>query len=483
MDLEDEFDDIFADDGELEIPTVRGSANLDIQDYQGYDGDSIILDDELQEDIPSTPGFNPGAASATDVEGTSDFDMLEVEGGMDTPGMKQTTFGAHPWGPGSAVGYRPHSQQRTGMDLRALGAAEQEHMPTPQKVEKDSMHSEPEVMMAVPVEEPLSWQEQVHGNRNSQPSNDEIDPMTLYDRMSYEYDDSSQNVIGSGIFGMEEDVTWRPRDGIFSHHYAFPAYIGDEDELGVQQSEMWDSTAGEWRVTQPSAAGVSLARKTRRMKPSPFARHPAGPRSHIEAFGRKAARCLVLEAKMQPPQYRSGFLEDALNALGPGSATKAQKVAAKLVKAGYPPDAALEDVVAHLLMHATASDLTDKRRRRNVSLLPRLDAMSKKVVAKGGELKNAAAQHIGPLTKDGNELRNDLGALFASPASQGMGAVNAENGETAPANGSGAPAANGAKKSVFTTRNVFIAGGVGLAAYFAYANRDKIKKNLKKLTK
>jgi hypothetical protein len=186
---------------------------------------------------------------------------------------------------------------------------------------------------------------------------------------------------------------------------------------------------------------------------------------------------LILEAKMQRPQYRSGFLKDALDTLGPNAANRAHAMADRLVKMGYPPSTALEDVVAHLVMHATASDLTDKRRKRNLSLLPRLDAMSKKVVAKQGELRSAAAQHVGPLTKDGNELRNDLGALVGSSASKGMGAVNAENGDAT--NGNGA-SANGEKKSFVTPRNVAIAGGLGLTAYLLYSNRDAIKKNLKK---
>ena len=52
----------FDDDGELLIPTMRGNTNLDVQDYNRWEGrSSSILDDELQEDVPSTPGS--GAAS------------------------------------------------------------------------------------------------------------------------------------------------------------------------------------------------------------------------------------------------------------------------------------------------------------------------------------------------------------------------------------------------------------------------------------
>lgn len=477
--MDNEFD-IFDDDGEMAMPTMRGSANLDVQDYQGWNGHSDILDDDLQEDTPSTPGRNPGAAAATDIEGTSDFDMLEVPGGMDAPGMKQTDFGDSPWGPGSETGYRPYSQQRTGMDLRALGG-EEEFMPTPQMKERDSMHMEPEVIDAVGVAEVEPWSKEWHGQRNQQPSNAEIDPMTIYDRTSFEYDSSSQDTIGSGIFGMEEGVTWRPRDGSFANNYAYPAYIADEDELGVQQSEMWDSTAGEWRVTQPSASGVALARKVKSLRPSPFGPMPqmrpdvTGPRSHVEAFGRMAAKCVIREAQAHQPGNRGRFLANAMEALGPGATDRAKRAADRLMAMGYRQDIAFEDALAHLIMHATAKDLTEKK-KRTATLLPRLDRMSKQVVHRSGDLRQAANSHLAPIASNGDALRKDLGALFASPAGQALGTVS----EEAVAPETETPSGGG---SVFSTRNMLIAGGVGLGAYVLYANRKTIKKNLKKIMK
>lgn len=478
----DEFDDLFDDAGELAEPTMRGEANLDVQDYQGWDGSSSILDDELEEDTPSTPGFNPGAASATDVEGTSDFDM--IHGDMSAPGMKQTDYGSYPWGPGSSEGYRPYSQQRTGMDLRALGADNEHGMPAPKPMEKDSMHDEPEVINAVNVKRAVPWAQEWKGEQNRAPSNAEVDPMTLYDRTSYEYEDSSQDTIGSGIFGMEEGVAWRSRDGMFANQFAMPAYLADEDELGVQQSEMWDSTAGEWRVTQPTAGGVALARRTAHLKPaySPFAsdqpQHPqmrpevTGPRSHIEAFGRKTARALVGEARTRRPAERGAFLKAALDALGPAGAAKAKAAADRLVKLGYRPDVAFEDAAAHLVMHAAAQDLAKPKASR--SALPRLDKMSKKLVTKGGEVRKAAVDHLLPLSQDKQALKKDLGALYASPAARGMGDVVNGDSSTVPTAEPG---------GLLTTRNVLIAGGVGLGAYFLFANRKKIAKNLKKIVK
>jgi hypothetical protein len=488
MNMHDEFDDLFDDAGELALPTMRGSANLDVEDYQGYDGDSAILDDELQEDIPSRPGS--GAASATDIDGTHDFDMLEVEGGMDAPGMKQTTFGDHPWGPGSSSGYRPYSQQRTGMDLRALGA-DNEH-PAPRPMEKDSMHDEPEVIDTVEVGEVGPWNQQWHGDRVQQPSNAQIDPMTLYDRSSYEYEDSSQDTIGNGIFSMEEGVTWRPRDGMFANQFAVPAYLADEDELGVQQSEMWDSTADEWRVTQPSASGVTLARRVGGLKPAftPFSEgggqlgksppqmrpEVTGPRSHIEAFGRKAARALISEARTRRPASRGAFLKAALDSLGPGGATKAKLAADRLIKMGYRQDVAFEDAAAHLVMHAASRDLAERKGPR--SQLPRLDKMGRQIRTSAPALRKAAAAHLMPLTQDNGALRKDLGALYGSPAGRGMGDVVNGNGESAPET----PVAAEETK-LLTSRNVMIAGGVGLGAYFIWMNRKAIAKNVKKNVK
>jgi hypothetical protein len=313
--------------------------------------------------------------------------------------------------------------------------------------------------------------------RNQEPSNAEIDPMTIYDRTSYEHNDSSQNVIGSGIFAMEEGVTWRPRDGMFADQNALPAYIGQEDELGVQQSAMWDSTAKEWRVTQVTAGGVPLARKVGHMKtPAGLGAMPemrpevTGPRSHVEAFGRKAARSLITESNQHRPADRGRFLSAAMNALGPGGSARCQRAADALTRMGYEPAVALEDAMAHCIMHASVKDLTQKR-KGNASQLPRLDRMGSKMRAQAHQMREAASQHLAPLTANGHELRKDLGSLYGSPAARGMGTVSEEGTPSADA-----PKANG----VFTTKNVMIAGGLGVVGYMLFANRKKIAKNLKK---
>ena len=458
--------DFLDDGGELRIPTMRGSANLDVQDYQGFDGRSSILDDDLEEDILSRPGS--GAAPAPDIDGTDDYDLLE--GDMADPGMRQTTYGASPWGPGASTGYRPYSQQRSDMSLRALGDSHTETKP----MEADEMFDEPEVINAVGAKAIEPWDQEWHGNQSEMPSNEDIDPLTLYDRSSYEYNDSSQSTIGSGIFDVEEGVTFRPRDGIFANQYAVPAYLAEEDELGVQQSEMWDSTADEWRVTQVSASGVPLKRKVKSLKPPPAGLRPekTGPRSHVEAFGRAAAKTLLREAQGHNGAGRERFLRNAISALGPSMTTTARKIADRLVRMGYPANVAFEDALAHCVMHATVRDLFE-RASGKAAALPRLDKMATTISQHSSEMRGHAAKHLVPLTRSTPELRQDLKSLYGSPSASGLG--QAAEGET--------PVATPPGKPMVTAQNLLIAGGLGLGAYLVFKNRKKIARNIKKIAR
>lgn len=479
--MSDEDDFGFDDDDSIGVPTMRGSANLDPQDYaRGPHGrSSSLLDDDLQEDTPSTPGRNPGAASAPDIDGEDDWTIKEASSG---PGMEATTFGAHPWGPGGAVGYRPESMKRTDMALRdnllrdeALGSADPTRTPKPAK--RDDMHNEPEVLetednIVVPS---AHW----HGNRNERPSNAGIPADTIYDRESYEYDDSSQDTIGSGVFDMEEGVTWRPRDGSFAHQFALPAYIGDEDELGVQQSEMYDTTANEWRVTQPSAGGVSLKTAVERYKPgySPFVDRAVpemrpevtGPRSHIEAFGRKAASLIVNEAKAKPPAARAQFVANAVESLGTGLSANVSNTAKKLVNMGHPPATALEDSIAHAVMSAAVSDLQSAKRGRGK--LTRLDRLAGCVQQTKPQMQAAAVKHLAPLTQNSQTLKSDLGALYGSPAAAGMGQITESTSTSL------------APTTLLTPRNLIIGAVIGIGGYYAWQNRRKIARNARKIAR
>lgn len=440
-------DDLFDDDGILPRPTMRGTANLDAEDYSNASDPGGFLDDELME-VP--PPKQSGAAPATDVEGTADLTLLDD---ADGPGMTQTTYGSQPWQIGAGGGYRPFSQMKTDMsDLAG------EPMSTPPVL---AVKSDPAV--PVPAFRP--------SERNEEPSNVEVDPMTVYDRTSYEYDDSPGNVIGAGIFDMEEGVTFRPRDGIFANKYALPAYVADEDADGVQQSEMWDVVADNWRVTQVNASGVPLSRSTRALHPAPVPfDHPSGlrpettgPRSHIEAFGRRAAKSVLDEARMMPDrQARAVFLARATESLGPQTAQRAKVVADGLVKLGYPADVAIEDALAHCVMHALMRDLDDRRTKGGG--LPRVDKMAASMRAKQGEVRKAASDHLQPLVSDARKLQADLGAFYGSRSALGLGQVDAAAPAT-PAATATAPAAS--SPSLLTPRNIAIGSVAILGLYLA----------------
>jgi hypothetical protein len=200
-----------------------------------------------------------------------------------------------------------------------------------------------------------------------------------------------------------------------------------------------------------------------------------GPRSHVEAFGRKASAALLEESRYHRPENRAGFLTAAIEALGPGAAERARATAGALVKLGYRPDVAFEDAVAHSVMHAAVKDLTQSG-KNNGAQLPRLDRLASHLSQTKSALQAAAAQHLQPLTSSNKELRSDLGALYASPAARGMGVV--DNGEPTPP-----PTTTTESAGVFTPKNMLIAGGLGLGAWLLWGQRKKIVKNLKKLTR
>ena len=473
----DDFDNLFDDDGVMPLPTMRGNANLDPQDYAHPDGGpTTFLDDEIQEDTPSTPGS--GAGPATDVVGTS---SLVIAPDDDSPGMEQTTYGQHPWGPGSGSGYRPYSMAQTDLDLSGVGGEESPGREYDRGDEEDRQRSRR--LAEMDAEEVLKPRGQ--SQFNPQPSNAGIDPLTIYDRESYEQHGDPQAVIGNGVFDMEEGVTFRSRDGIFQNQYAEPAYVVHDGEVETQQSEMWDSTAQNWRVTQPSGGGVSFAKRVDGLKPrlnrpkvySPFTSKPmpemrpeiTGPRSHVEAFGRKAAQIVLREASSMPtPAHKSAFLSSALESLGPKMAVRARTIADRLTQLGYPAEQALEDTVAHCVMHATLQDLTARARKGGG--LPRLDKLGTQVRHGNKALRDAALQHLQPLSTDPKKLQSDLGSFYASPAAAGMGEV----ATTTPADAS--PGALVTTATSNTVRNVVIGGAVLGAGYYFFSQTKTGKK-------
>jgi hypothetical protein len=305
--------------------------------------------------------------------------------------------------------------------------------------------------------------------QNRMPSNASIDRETIYDRDSYEYDDSSQDTIGNGIFEMEEGVTFRARDGQFSHQYALPAYLAEEDELGVQQSEMWDTTADEWRVVQPSGGGVTFSRAVPQLRGSysPFASQskPGTAMSRIERFSRDAAQAIIAEAAGKAgPIERSQFLTNAIESLGSGMASRCHTITSKRVASGMPPRTALESTIASCVMQATVSDLSS---RRSGVQLPRVDAMAAHVQKHKSAMQSSASKNIAPIAQDVAKLKGDIAKLYQSPAAAGMGEVANEEGAatamTAAPDAMRAVAAGGSN----TLRNILLAAAVAGVAYAA----------------
>ena len=453
-DLFDDDDDFLEPQrGGLAMPNGRGNAN---QDMTGFALDPLDDGNSDYEGLP--PG--PGPAPATDLMSMREIDEDDDVYSDDIgPGMDQTTYGAQPWGVDTSQGYRPAAMMTTDRNMNALG----EHV--------------------FPVRPPP---------RNPQaglmPSNEDIDPETIYDRRSYE----SGKVFGSGIFDMEEGTTWRPSYGQFANQYALPDYIAREDEMNVQGSAMWDVTRGAWRVVQPTASGVPLSRIVPGSPAggpgtySPFVRPPTPARQaaqaaaaapapkNIEIFGKEVALTLTQGASTLAPQHRGQFIASAVEALGPGTASKAEKITQKLAEKGVPPDAALRETLAHLVMDATARDMRKtvdaarKGKRVSGGLFPSISRMSDRTgAAVGTRIKKIRERRLAAAERNPVEAERELGSFYASSA---VGRVEYLHGlgNTAPT----APAATSASAPVesglLRPRNLLIGAAVLGGTYYAY---------------
>jgi hypothetical protein len=409
-------DDIF-DDGPLDThgrlvrPNSRGNAN---QETTGLDFDDSLDDDFGYEGMP--PG--PGAAAATDLS-TDSFDYGDEDEDdvvpQDTPGMVQTTYGAHSWGIDNSRGHRPESMMTSDRNMNSMGGDD------------------------IPVSNPPR-----NPQANRAGSNYDVDPETLDDQADDEGDDS--HVYGHGIFGGEASTTWRPSYGSFAHQYALPDYIGKEDEMAVQGSAMWDVTRGAWRIVQPSASGVALSRivpGSPNGQPnaySPFATTPpmaqVGPASRsIERFGHEVATTIARGAATLPAEQRGAFISNAIEALGPGLALRADRTAKRLVSLGHPKEVALHDTLAHLVMHTTSGDLrkaieqTKQGRRPVQGTIPSISRLTARTgPAVGGHIKKLRAELLAKAESSPEEASGELGSFYASRAKGQIGYLGLAGG-------------------------------------------------------
>jgi hypothetical protein len=453
-DLFDDDDDFLEGRGELAAPNSRGNAN---QDVTGFAMDPLDEGDFDYEGLPPGPGPAPATDLMSERQIEEEDDVFEDESG---PGMRQTTYGAHPWGTDTSQGYRPAAMMTTDRNMNSLG----------------------EVFPVQPA--PRNPQEGL------MPSNADIDPETIYDRRSYE----SGKVFGNGIFEMEEGTTWRPSYGSFAHKYALPDYIARENEMNVQGSAMWDVTRGAWRVVQPTASGVPLSRIVPGSpaggpgRYSPFVR-PMTPATqaaqvaqaapapkNIEIFGKEVALTVTQGASTLPPEHRGPFIAAALELLGPGTAAKAEKVAKKLTEMGFPRDIALRDTLAHFVMNVTARDMRNAvdaaRRGKRVSggLFPSITKLSDRTgKAVGGRIKALRGRLLSPAESNPAVAERELGSFYASSA---MGRIEYLNGlGNAPA-ASAAPAVPAApaasQPGLLSPRNLLIGAALVGGTYYAY---------------
>lgn len=354
-------------------------------------------------------------------------------------GMDVTTYGQHPFGIGAGGGYRPHSQART--DDQPLGSPEAQRQAGMQ-----------------------------------QPSNASIDPQTIYDRSSYEHE--SGDVVGAGVFDMPEGVTWNANDGVFANNYAMPEYLAREAMMHPSQSAMIDSQTGLPTVVQPSASGIQLSMEappgTRVFSPFaqmgpqtnrtpvprvPYAQTPRGingvPATNgaIETFGQEAAVALIRRAAALRSPQREQFVARAMSVLGPERARVAGATIGRLMQMGYPSSRVVEQVFAHGIMHAIASEMTHVVRTGQA--VPPMQSVVRAATAAASEIGTGpqlaqAARRVVPALTNAQAARGELSVFSSAPVRQ---QVIASLGS----DGMGTESGKG-------NIGVLIAGGIGIAA-------------------
>lgn len=398
-------------------------------------------DNEIALDTPMHLGPYAGDDGADDFE---DLDNLpEVVGGQ----MSQTDFGAHPWGAGAGIGYRPMSLART--DQAPLGSTDDHGL----SQERAMLETAGEIAASssAPGRRPTP-QEMAHPD---------VDATTLYDRSSYEphTDDGWMDPVtmGTGIFDMPEGATFRPDQGIFAHTYALPRYLAEEPETEPYASQAIDLNTGLPRVMQPSAAGVQLMGRGT-MPYSPFLPPAYGqsaqvrtqpgvpmPRSglgstasqgtrRIEVFGHRSAD-LMLKAvtqRCQAASERGQFICNALEYLGPQRSRLAMQAVERLTRMGYPSEHVTRKALATMIMHETWSDLR-KTGGQGPNPLPAVTNLGRALGSV--DMLFAAKQFIEPLTSVMGQVEAEVAQYEGSTAAQE--ATSLLQPEAAPASGSG----------------------------------------------
>lgn len=439
---------------------------LDFSDGFGSESDNSMESTAFDYIPEGESSYSDGAISETDNSPYSlDYDGPSTEDPSMGPGTEMTTYGAHPWGTGAGGGYRPMAQSRT--DDQPLGSNEAQRLAGSQR-------------MAM-----------------QQPSNAAIDPQTIYDRQSYEY--QSGNVVGAGIFDMPEGVTWNASDGVFANNYAMPEYMAREPMMYPAQSMMIDSQTGLPTVVQPSASGVQLSMEAppgaqvyspfAQMGPQtnrtpvprvPNAQTPRGQKSAvsmdglgsvpasngaIESFGHEAAFALIRQAANLKSPQKEQFISRAISVLGPQRAQVAGAAIGRLMNMGYPSSHVVEQVFAHSVMHAVASEMAHVA-RTGTPVPPAQSIVRATTAAAAGSPAQArlahAAQRVVPALTNAQAARGELSAFGSAPVRQQVVATLGSDGCAGCGMGTDASA------GMSTGTKVAIGVGVAGAAFVAW---------------
>jgi len=448
---------------------------MDEMDFSGSFGAETDnpMEDIAFDYIPSgeSPYDSGGISETDDSPYPLDYNGPPAEDPETGPGLDMTTYGSHPWGTGAGGGYRPMAQSRT--DDQPLGSAEAQRLAGSRRLAAQ------------------------------QPSNEAIDPETIYDRESYEYDSGS--VVGAGVFDMPEGVTWNASDGIFANHYAMPEYIAREPMMYPGQSAMIDSQTGLPTVVQPSAGGVQLAMPApngtqtyspftqmgpwTNRTPVPRVPHAQTPRAMngvptptnaptpmpgsngaIEAFGQEAASALIRRAAMMKAPQREQFVARAMSVLGPERSRTAAAAIGRLMGMGYPSSHVVEQVFAHAIMQAVASEMTQVARTgRAMQPLHSVVRAATVAAAEVGTQQQLAraAQRVVPALMNAQAARGELSAFRAAPVRQ----------QVVASLGSDGLGGFGAEGEAGMSTGTKVAVGVGVAAALgavAWVYRDKL---------
>jgi hypothetical protein len=294
-------------------------------------------------------------------------------------------------------------------------------------------------------------------------------------------------------------VTWNANDGVFANNYAMPDYLAQEPMMYPAQSMMIDSQTGLPTVVQPSASGVQLAMnappgarvyspftqmtpETNRT-PVPRVPHAQTPRGMsgtpaaaaynangaIEAFGHEAAIALIRRAAALKSPQREQFVGRAMALLGPQRSRIAGAAIGRLMQMGYPSSHVVEQVFAHGVMHAVASEMAHIARTGTpvppAQSIVRATTSAASAVGTGAQLAQAA-QRVVPALTNAQAARGELSAFGAAPVRQQVIASLGSDGM----DGMGTDANTG----MSTGTKVAIGVGIGAAALAAYKYRDKL---------